>query len=551
MAINIKNLLRNLLILILFIFATYYIFSCLACEMFVLDFWNIPINKKNIIKLFVSTSISLLIFTSLRYSLNYKNTFSHKFAFLKNDLFFAIFLFTLTIIFSFLIPVLRIPDEPTHINQILNNSGIEYNIFANNGYYHLFYPDFNEFNGGPIDLSKYFCFDVILNTDTSKLMPGIVWIKYLPQAIPLIICAILKAPFIVTAILCELCSTIFYVLLCYISLRVLPFKKLLFKILMTLPICIQQAGSFSYDCPQFALAFLFFALLMNFKFKKNVINGKDILLLVVILAIISLIKIPYILLAFTFFALPINKISIKFFRFKIDAKSIKKNKIKVITISTIICILVILLIFWIIKETIYFKIVTACSINLFRFIWVFINSVVCEVNFLLSSVFIEHASFEVKSPSFLIWYGVCTVFLIHVLSSNWHHKSKSFYTFKNWEKALFVLVGITVIAGIYMSMIEWTAKMYFVQNDPNFIADANCFSGYTIDQVSEWLYKFDTIQGVQGRYFIPLLPLFFLPFNPKYLALKLKNFNHFPYLSVYYLISFGLILRTLSYYYWI
>ncbi len=61
-----------------------------------------------------------------------------------------------------------------------------------------------------------------------------------------------------------------------------------------------------------------------------------------------------------------------------------------------------------------------------------------------------------------------------------------------------------------------------------------------------WTYKTDTmVQGVQGRYFSPLLPLFFTVFNNRYISIPKKVDRYLIFVQI--LLLFEVVLYILSF----
>ncbi len=73
-------------------------------------------------------------------------------------------------------------------------------------------------------------------------------ICFVPQALGITVARLLNWNMLRTFYLGRLFNLAFYVICVYIAIRNTPYHKLLFGIIATLPIFMQQAASFSYDC---------------------------------------------------------------------------------------------------------------------------------------------------------------------------------------------------------------------------------------------------------------------------------------------------------------
>ena len=194
----------------------------------------------------------------------------------------------LGLIFQCLVTVHGVPDEPTHFDAAysLSNkmlfvkntetpgntiykrrcdaqlSDMLSNGLETNSYYQLLFHSF-EF-ASDADLIE------ISYVSTSGLVPAVV---YVPAAIGLSIGRLLHLSPMLTFQLARICSLVVFILLVYFAICIAPFGKNLLGALGLLPITLQQAASASYDSVINGFIFLFTALcfysLHNPKRKKS------------------------------------------------------------------------------------------------------------------------------------------------------------------------------------------------------------------------------------------------------------------------------------------
>ena len=192
---------------------------------------------------------------------------------LPADKFYLPIALILGLIFQVLIPVHGVPDEPGHMdtaykysNKLLfvEDTGVPGTIYKrqcdiemgdllangveSNSYYMLKYHTFERPDNTELKAVNY--------VDSSNLVPGIV---FLPGAIGISIGRILGLSALFTLQLGRICNLIFFVLVCSMAIRRIPYGKNLLALLGLLPIAMQQGASASYDAVINGIIFLFIA----------------------------------------------------------------------------------------------------------------------------------------------------------------------------------------------------------------------------------------------------------------------------------------------------
>jgi len=100
-------------------------------------------------------------------------------------------------------------------------------------------------------------------------------------------------------------ALLFYTICVAYAIAKIPGGKFLLMTIALLPMCLAQAGSYNADCVLFSLSFLATAILLKLSFDEQEIKmNRDTILLFVILAIIGVLKIVYLPIAFFIFILP-------------------------------------------------------------------------------------------------------------------------------------------------------------------------------------------------------------------------------------------------------
>jgi uncharacterized membrane protein len=128
---------------------------------------------------------------------------------------------------------------------------------------------------------------------------------YAPQAIGLDVGELLHLPAYYTLVLARLCNLIVYVLLFYWAIRLLPFGKWMAVIIGLLPMHILLAGSMSADPLSIGLAALSVAVVLYFRDRRTSISRREFGWILVLVAALSLTKLPFPLLIGLLLFLPI------------------------------------------------------------------------------------------------------------------------------------------------------------------------------------------------------------------------------------------------------
>lgn len=113
------------------------------------------------------------------------------------------------------------------------------------------------------------------NTEFTYGIAGNFW-QYIPQTIGLTIGRVFHLGHIPTYYFARLLNLAFYIFLVYCAISIVPFGKTTMALLALMPICMQQAASMSYDASLYGGAFLFTAVLLNLAFEQSEITGKQI-----------------------------------------------------------------------------------------------------------------------------------------------------------------------------------------------------------------------------------------------------------------------------------
>lgn len=159
-------------------------------------------------------------------------------------------------------------------------------------------------------LIKRFNRPLSLDEHDIELVTDIDWryhVPYVPQASAITIARLLKLNFLKTFYLGRLFNLIFYTICVYVAVKRTPVHKVLFGTLSVLPIFMQQAASYSYDSFVNGLSLVTISCFMNLLYKENTINLKDILFVTVVSILLSPAKAIYSFFFLLFWFIPKEK----------------------------------------------------------------------------------------------------------------------------------------------------------------------------------------------------------------------------------------------------
>lgn len=466
----------------------------------------------------------------------------------KNMTINKIFIFLASIIgitFSVCFPLTQIPDEITHINMIYEERNLDIKFSDINNDYSGF-DDISKNENNIVQKSKYFNLSKKIDIGIKLTIPKISIIRHFPQYIGMLIGELLHLPVFFYLTLCELFALAFYIFVCNIALKKMPFKKSLMMFIMLLPVCSQQMSSFSYDVVLNSVCFLFIAYIMDLKFKKDKILIKDILILLLCLSIIFICKMPYVLLALLVFVLPFSKFEFKTKKINITYDNIKK----VLKKYKIICFIV-SLIFLAVSGIIAYKVLLKMSIgriliaSLLNFkdtLLLFKRSISIFLPYYLETIVGNLGIFNVNTSSIFEFFVYISLFIITFFNYK-IVKNKILIENIKFSKRDNLIIYCIVILFIYiiiLSMFEWTMYCTKIPN----------YHNLTVSQLGDYIRKLPYIGGVQGRYFIPIIPLILIPLNSSKITEKLLKLNPFIYQIVYYFIFYIYLTIVLLNRYW-
>jgi len=315
-------------------------------------------------------------------------------------------------------------------------------------------------------------------------------LPYIPGAIVCAICRLFSVNMVVLIYLIRIINFIVSITLIYLAIKIVPFGKLLFAVYSFTPMFIQQIASASFDSMLHSIIMLFIAYSMYLMYRKKDLNLKDRLIYYILCIGIALCKYVYI---------PIIFINI----FLLANKNIeKKNAVKLIIVSILISVLVAGA--WFVFTSRYpdeRQVIIERQVNAKEQVKQIIESPTEFLNTFTNTIK-DKGEYYLYTfvGSLLGWLdiGIPTryiiAFIVLLLGAPFFENHE--YQFNRKEKLWCIFIGIgifvLVLVGLYLT---WTTV------------------GASI------------IEGVQGRYFIPIVILLLLTLCMKNNYVKVKNIN--------------------------
>lgn len=444
--------------------------------------------------------ITLISFFIINYNINIKKLDESKILLLMIP--FMLFLLVL-------IPPNEVPDEGYHFSRAYKTSqyNFKYNLKDNfskklsvpSNFECLNYSYSNNENA----LYKGQISNCIKNTNNKKvnLIGGYTRIiSTIPGAIGIKIADIFTNSPLIIFYSGRLFAFIVNLFILYSCLKIAPKHKNILLFIMLLPIFIQQNVSYSYDGLLNSLCLLVTAYLIKFYNDDGVISKKDFIIYILASLIIFIIKMPYILIPLLIIFLPKEKFG--------KSKSSKYIKI-------LLFILFVLLIY----------ILNKYIISLYS-----TKSVVTDPNKKVNTI-----SYLLTNPKALF------LTIIYTLHYNLFNYLREIIGVLGWLvyplNNLFIIIYYIIFILLILSNksnLDKNKRIF------NLITMLILIGGIFMALYVDWTpYHTYVINGVQGRYFLPLLPIIFINLFPKKEKLKIdKNFFYsFSNISMLFLIA--------------
>ena len=404
---------------------------------------------------------------------------------------------------SLIVPISQTPDEGMHFYNMLMSYGTmelyaeEVQFMESSGM-----ASFNDDNEVKlVDEQAYYDAGMKKYSYDLKLSDFSLstWaLKFWPGAIGFYLGVFLKMPIIVCHQMAELFALIFYIIMGVITLKLIPFRKEVMLFIMLMPMVLQQAGSINPDVIVNSCSFLATAYILHLKFREKKVGWKDIIILGLLGLELLIAKEIYVLILAGIFIIPLDHFELKIGKKFELAAFIKKSKVLFIVLMVIgaaACV-------YLLRNSVYGKVLLACIMQPGRTLLLFKFSVQSLKDYYLQTLVGCFGWLDTYVSYVFIMIFCLVLMYIMLFQKKEDIELSSRLTLGN--RITFFVIAIAVSMLVFLAMITWSFEL--TKLDLN--ADLSAFR--------EYLYKIVIILGVQGRYFIPILPMVLIPLGKGY-----------------------------------
>ena len=319
--------------------------------------------------------------------------------------------------------------------------------------------------------------------------------SYIFSALGILLAKLLNLTAIWALYLSRIANLVLYAVTAYFMIKIIPKYKMPLLVFATLPLCVAQASSLSYDA--FILTFTLVIITYFIKMYLGEVNKKNLAIFFISVLLISLIKQPYIILAFLVFVLPFEDEKLK--------------KISIIALIAMIIVTVLSV------GSLFSSLFTTTAIQTYSTGTTENVSFVGQTRFVLSNPLIVFTLFKdmiVSIPdlfllkaNFFHYTGYKGIKLINFMYVLFYLGFSLFYkldiNLKKKERMILALIFLIAYVGIYI--------IFYLTWSP---------LGST------------TILGVQSRYFLPVIALLPLIINLKSRQIEINELYIFTFIII-------------------
>lgn len=478
--------------------------------------------------------------------------------------FFVVFGAVGCLLFSIMVPVLQVPDEYTHFSRLCDfysckeiYDDVNENFFIN-----------AELNGiigeydNKVDVYSYLEYGskaINHNGASARFNVGPETIRYLPFSIGFFLSYLLHLPVLICFQVGELMSIIFFLFMGYHTIRIMPKYKYIMLFWLLSPMVLQQCSSINYDCVLIPTCFLLTAYIFRIKFADESVGWKKLLIIMGVLLVILLIKPPYVLMGGLLLIIPLERINIHIGKLNV-ADFIKKYRI----ILIILGVLGVLALGYVFRNNTYIKLIYVTIrkpnviLRLFKTSFEDLNhyyiyttvgsfgwldstvSVPFEIVFfiVLTCIFIKDGldkyGFDIKgSEKAEVSEKSSDIKGADTKDSDIEAQGN---TVTALNKVWISVLVFCIFLFIFLSMLTWSFYVFGMDRYA------------PLEEYFENIASLRRFDGVQGRYFIPFIPMLLLGFKREGEGLSEKSKV---YLMIYYVVTFVYLYILLRNRYWV
>lgn len=400
-------------------------------------------------------------------------------------------IFGFGLVYLLILPAFSAPDEQRHYisayklsNQMLFQEPVDINgnVFVRVGDYEIFNKKpgveyYGNFYGSIFDFSNN---DATLVGQGEAVDAGGGIMAHLPGAIGITIARLLKLNRSMMLILGRFMGLLFYCFCIYWAIKKMPFGKTVLFVISMFPMTLEEASSFGYDLVANGLAFFVTAYMLSLIYEKPKVSLKDVIIVSLTLFFLAPCKAVYIFVAGMWILIPKEK----FVQKKMKKEHLKWVTVLIVFLSTLLPNIIVNmskvsgistnsgLVSWAGERGYSMSDVLQ---NIPYSLYIFVNTLIRNTEGYLNTMVGRFLGWlEIPVSQFVV-VGFLAILLLEFF------RVKEQYVIKTKERVCYgviaALISLAVVAAMWLA---WTPVSY------------------------------DNIQGVQGRYFLPMVPLLYL-----------------------------------------
>ena len=400
---------------------------------------------------------------------------------------FVVMTFFIGCIYIFVLPPFAVPDESAHFVTVYSKSNKllgkevtdkEGKVIAdsNMGLYFIReeYPtkeSYIRFVKGALGKNS----DTITTKEGLANPLNVKAIGYIPQIIGVSIARILGGSGEQILLIGRLFALLWYCFVMYFAIRIFPFNKMIIFAVGLLPMTIQQVCSFSYDSILLGLCFFLISYILWLIYTKESVEIKDVLILVCAISGIVMIKYIYIPIIGLLLLVPKQK-----FNFRVNRKKIALYMFGMLSIVEIVSKMTLITEaaeknMQIRSDGLYKYSIGYIMSNLGDTLVVVVRTIFEKLSFFVESMIANPLGWvDIQVPNIIVM-GFAIVLIFSAIPNHISKKT---------TKKLMIMSGVIVILVSGLVLAAMLISYTYVGSD--------------------------IILGVQGRYFLPVLPLILL-----------------------------------------
>lgn len=400
---------------------------------------------------------------------------------------FAVLAIGLGVCWLLVMTPLSIPDEPFHYQSSYKLSNYMLFQWDTADYIDEAYYDYSQFAGhfnapsGYLRVMDEFGGRITAGEKIQFYGNPAYFIEYLPQALGISLARIAGFNFVTLFLLGRLFNLLFYVGCLYFAIKRVPKLKILFGVIGIMPMALHQAASYSYDGFINGISFFLIASIMKAIYEKGPLPAKDYYCILCSGILLGPAKVIYCTILFLVFLIPRE-------RFWEKNKKIKKICLLFLAVGVFALLFQLKALGEMLhtSDKLNYAGLPLYSIGFIfqhpiQTIKIFANTFMQSANLWLHCA----VGYILSGYSFLVSGSIINHFMLVIfLAALAHADSDEFLP--GIHRAGFLAVTLIVVFLVMLSM----------------------FLGWTVNGAT-------MIDGIQGRYFIPVIPLLALSLNNK------------------------------------